>query len=47
MSHVEGEEVKLLPAPDKIILLLVSTMDIFLLPSGEILAHDAKSGGFR
>jgi len=46
MSHAEGEKVELLPAPDKMILLLVCTLGIFQLPSGETLAHDAESGDF-
>lgn len=47
MSHAEGGEVELLPAPDKMGVLFVCTADICRLPAGEALAHNAESGDSR
>jgi len=43
MNRIDGKEV-LLHAPDKPGVLPVCTMDVFPLPSGATLVHDAEGG---
>ncbi|MFZ5523121.1 MAG: hypothetical protein ACOY9D_03430 [Pseudomonadota bacterium] len=44
MNHVEGGEVELLPAPDKLGVLFVCTADMRFLAAGEAIANNAESG---